>query len=172
MDQKALLSRLNWFYSLEVTQVDSYLAQSKAVHDPYIAVGLKRLALIEQGHVDNLSGMIIGLGAKPSMLGDVLSPIIGTAMGKILGTADVATMLEVNIKIEAKAAVDYQHLIRELEVGGHDHALIQTLQYNMLDEDLHSSWCAHVITRLDNPSWPLSPVLSGETKTRAILPRE
>lgn len=164
MDQKTLLSRLNWFYSLEVTQVDNYLAQSKALEDSYIATGIERIALLEQEHVNNLSAIIINLGAKPSMLGDMLSPIIGTALGKVLGTTDVATMLKANIKIEAKAATDYQKLIRELEAGDHDQGMLKTLQYNMTDEDLHSSWFAHVIEQLENPAWPLSPVLAGQTR--------
>lgn len=161
MDQKTLLSRLNWFYSLEVTQVDSYLAQSKAVSDTYIATGLERVAQIEQGHVDNISSMIINLGGKPSLLGDVLSPILGTALGKVLGTTDVATMLNANIKIEAKAVTDYQQLIRDLTSGEHEHGMVKTLQYNLTDEDLHSSWFAHVIEQLGHPVWPLSPVLAG-----------
>lgn len=163
MDSKTLLSRLNWFYSLEVTQVDNYLAQSRAVSDPYVSAGLERVALIEQGHVENLSSMIINLGARPSMLGDVLSPIIGTALGRVLGTTDVATMLKANIKIEAKAATDYQKLIHDLMSDEHDQGMVKTLQYNMTDEDLHSSWFAHVIGQLDDPTWPLSPVLAGQT---------
>ncbi|MFZ5640551.1 MAG: ferritin-like domain-containing protein [Bacillota bacterium] len=162
MDLKKLLSRLNWFYSLEVTQVDNYLAQSKAVDDPYIAAGLERIALLEQEHVNNLSGIIISLGAKPSIISDILSPLFGTAMGKVLGTTDVALMLQTNIKIEAKAATDYYKLIRELESGNYDQGMLRTLQYNMVDEDFHSSWFAHVLERPDNRSWPMSPVLAGQ----------
>lgn len=163
MELKKLLARLNWFYSLEVTQVDNYLAQSKAVDDLYIATGLERIALLEQEHVNNISGIILYLGAKPSIVGDVLSPLFGTAMGKILATTDVATMLEANIKIEAKAAADYQKLIRELEAGNHDRGLIKTMQYNMTDEDLHTSWFIHVIEQMDTRPWPLSPVLAVQT---------
>lgn len=163
MDQKTLLSRLNWFYSLEVTQVDNYLMQSKAIADPYISTGLERVALIEQGHVDNISKMIIALGGKPSMAGELLSPLLGTVMGKALGWTDVATMLKANIRIEAKAVTDYQKLIDEMTWAGHDRGMVKTLQYNLTDEDLHSSWFAQVIEQLQaNRAWPLSPALAGQ----------
>jgi bacterioferritin len=164
LELKKLLAKLNWFYSLEVTQVDNYLAQSKTVDDPYIATGLERIALLEQEHVNNLSGIIISLGAKPSIISDVLSPLFGTAMGKVLGTTDLALMLQTNIKIEARATTDYDKLIRELEAGNYDQGMLRTLQYNMIDEDLHSSWFAHVMERLDNRSWPMSPVLAGHIR--------
>ena len=160
MELKKLLAKLNWFYSLEVTQVDNYLAQSKAVDDPYIAAGLERIALLEQEHVNNLSEIIIGLGAKPGIISDILSPLFGTAMGKLLGTTDIASMLQTNIKIEAKAATDYYKLLRELESGDNDRGMLRTLQHNMVDEDFHSSWFAHVLEQLENRSWPMSPVLA------------
>ncbi|MCL4425867.1 MAG: ferritin-like domain-containing protein [Firmicutes bacterium] len=160
MDQEELLSRLNWFYSLELTQVDNYLAQSRAVDDPYVATGLERVASMEKGHADKISDLVIGSGGQPTRVGDVLSPILGAALGKFLGATDVATMLKTNIKIEAKAVTDYQKLIRELESDGYDPALLKSLQQNLVDEDLHSSWFAQVINGLPDRSWPLSPVLA------------
>lgn len=166
MDHKTLLGRLNWFYSLEVTQVDNYLAQSRAVDDPYIATGLERVALIEQGHVDNISKIIINLGSKPSMLGELLSPVLGTTLGKVLGTTDVVTILKANIKIEALAVTDYQKLIRELQSSEHDREILKTLQHTLLDEDLHTSWFAHVLELMDDSPWPLSPALAGKPRRR------
>ncbi|TLM98783.1 hypothetical protein FDZ73_22925 [bacterium] len=68
-----------------------------------------------------------------------------------------------NIKIEAKAETDYNELIRELESGNYDRSLLRTLQQNMVDEDLHSSWFAHVIEYLHDRPWPMSPVLAGQS---------
>lgn len=162
MEKKELLRKLNWFYSLEVTQVDNYLAQSKAVEDSYIALGLERVAIIEQSHVDNISSLILSMGFKPTIIGDILSLMVGTTMGKVLGITDVAYMLRTDIKIEAKAVTDYNNLIRELESEKADPYFVRTLKYNMVDEDIHSSWFAQVIEHLEPPAWPLSPELAKE----------
>ena len=36
MNKKELIARLNWFYSLELQQVDLYTAQSKQMEDIYL----------------------------------------------------------------------------------------------------------------------------------------
>ncbi|NLO89796.1 MAG: ferritin-like domain-containing protein [Clostridia bacterium] len=161
MDEKSLVLRLNWFYSLEITQVENYLAQSRAVKDKYISAGLERVAAIEDGHVDNIRNLIVGLGGKPKIISDVIFPILGSAAGKILSFPDVASMMKKNIAVEAKAVQDYQELINKLGEQNEKYLhLIQTLKYNLMDEDLHTSWFYQIFQYHQNPSWPLSPELN------------
>lgn len=54
MNERELVAKLNWFYSLELNQVDLYTAQARAVEDIYMARTFARIAAIEQQHVDNL----------------------------------------------------------------------------------------------------------------------
>lgn len=164
MEVNVLVRKLNWFYSLETTQVDNYLAQSKVAEDPYIISGLERIAILEQEHVDNISSIIIELGAKPTVWGDVISTLLGTALGKILGTTNLITMFKMNIKIEAKACQDYNQLINELMRDNNEQTIIKTLQYNLIDEDLHSSWFNHVIKYKEKRPWPLSVELAKKIK--------
>lgn len=168
MEDKDLTKKLNWFYSLEVTQVDNYLAQSKEVNDPYLVSGLQRVAFIEQEHVDGISNMIISLGAKPTLLGDIISPLLGTIMGKALGTTKLATMFKTNIMLEARAVSDYLKLIEKLKLDEKYQVLNKTLQFNLIDEDLHSSWFAQVIAKEEAASWPLSPVLAKEKELEKV----
>ena len=55
MDKETLISKLNWFYSLEINQVDLYMAQSKTFKGSYESVVFERTAYIEQQHVDNIT---------------------------------------------------------------------------------------------------------------------
>ena len=66
MEKEDLLSRLNWFYSLELNQVDLYTAQSKTFAGSYESLVFERTAVIEQQHVDNLAAKIRELGGKPT----------------------------------------------------------------------------------------------------------
>ena len=162
MKEKDLIRRLNWFYGLETTQVENYLAQSRAVKDKYISIGLERVAMIEEGHVDNIKMMIVGLGGKPSVASDVFFPVAGSAFGKVLSIPDIPGMMRANIRIEAMAVRDYQRLIDTLEnEGKYDH-LVQTLKYNLIDEDLHSAWFLEGIKYHESAAWPLSPQLFKE----------
>ncbi|HBT19785.1 MAG TPA: cytochrome B [Peptococcaceae bacterium] len=161
MDEKDLVLRLNWFFSLEITQVENYLAQSRAVKDEYISKGLERVASIEEGHADNIRSLIIGLGGKPKIISDVIFPILGSAAGKILSLPNVSSMMKKNIMVEAKAVQDYQELINKLEKHKEKYLhVIQTLKYNLIDEDLHSSWFYQITQHHNNPCWPLSPQLN------------
>ena len=57
MQLSEVISKLNWFYTLELNQVQVYSQQSKQVNDIYIQKILGRVAEIEQGHVDNISDL-------------------------------------------------------------------------------------------------------------------
>lgn len=158
MDKDKLLLRLNWFYSLELNQVDLYKSQSKAFKDEYSGLVFDRLSLIEQGHVENIGAKIKELGGKPTTIGDVLSPLIGHYAGKLIGSANLAEVLKINTMIEQKAMKDYKELIEDLKAsfyGSKD--LIKLLQQNFIDENLHTEWFKTKLSELQTVAFSLQP---------------
>jgi bacterioferritin len=161
MDNEKLISRLNWFYSLELNQVDFYKSQSKAFSKEYAGLVFERLSSIEQNHVVKIGLKIKELGAKPTTIGDVLSPLIGHYAGRMMGTRDLAEVLKVNIMIEQKAMKDYRDLINTLKnsyLGTED--LIELLQNNFIDENLHTEWFKTKLSELQTSEFTLSRILS------------
>lgn len=140
LQRDALLARLDWFYTLEINQVNLYLAQASKAPDIYLAKTLERVAVIEQRHVDNISTAIRELGGSPTWLGDVISPLLGNMAGSLSGTLGPPALLSIDIKLEEKAMHDYKKLI--LLVGDHQ-SLFDTLWANLIDEDLHTAWFAN-----------------------------
>ncbi len=141
MDKKDLISKLNWFYSLELNQVDLYNAQSKTFRKTYPGLVFERSAFIEQQHVDNIGEKIKELGGKPSLIGDILSPLIGRAAGELVSLTGLEDTLTVNILIEQKAMNDYKDLLRRLNSDNcQNKELIKILQHNYVDEHLHTEW--------------------------------
>lgn len=141
MDMDTLISKLNWFYSLELNQVDLYYAQSKAFKGRYSGIVFERCAYIEQNHVDNIGGKIKELGGKPTVLGDIISPLIGKVAGEVISMAGLEDTLAINIMIEQKAMKDYYDLIEKLHQENYDDKeLIKILQHNFVDEHLHTEW--------------------------------
>ncbi|NLC42802.1 MAG: ferritin-like domain-containing protein [Clostridiales bacterium] len=142
MEREKLISRLNWFYALEVTQVDNYISQAKMIKDKYISKALVRFASIEQEHVDNIAEYIKGLGSEPTQSRDVISSYLGKLVGNITPTTGIINMLRINVAVEQKAKADYKKLIDEVK----DKKLLDTLWANFIDEDLHTAW---MIERID-----------------------
>ncbi|MDP4126231.1 MAG: ferritin-like domain-containing protein [Bacillota bacterium] len=141
MDVDKLISKLNWFYSLELNQVDFYNAQSKAFKGRYSSVVFERLTYIEQNHADRLGEKIKELGGKPTALGDIISPIIGKIAGELLSMTGLEDTLAVNIIIEQKAMKDYNDLIDRLHQDKYsDQELTKLLQSNFVDEHFHTEW--------------------------------
>lgn len=140
MDKEGLLLKLNWFYTLELSQVDLYNSQSKAFSNSYIGLVFERIAYIEQQHVDNIAAKIKKMGGTPTKLGDVISPIVGSVFGKLFAISGLENVLKINILIEQKAMQDYKNLIQVLKSGHRDDELIKTLQFNLLDENFHTIW--------------------------------
>lgn len=141
MDKETLISKLNWFYSLELNQVDLYNAQSKAFKGSYAGLVFERCAYLEQNHVDNIGEKIKELGANPTVLGDIISPIIGKVAGGLISIAGLEDTLAANILIEQKAMNDYNDLIEKLyQAKNSDPELIKILQHNFVDEHLHTEW--------------------------------
>lgn len=145
MDKDALIVKLNWFYSLELQQVDIYTAQSKATEDIYLSKTLARIAVIEQQHVDNIAAEIRRMGREPTKLGDVIAPILGKASGILTGALGPKMLLKADITLEEKAMKDYKDLILR---AGDDPRLFKLLWDNLIDEDLHTAWFANKLKEL------------------------
>jgi bacterioferritin len=145
MPDNDLIAKLNWFYSLELEQVDLYTAQSKTIEDIYLSKTLARVAVIEQQHVDNIAAEIRRRGSEPTRLGDVIAPLVGKAMGELTGLFGPQMILKADIDIEEKAMKDYkQAIIQE----GKDPRIFTIFWDNLIDEDLHTAWFANKLTEL------------------------
>ncbi|MCL5058613.1 MAG: ferritin-like domain-containing protein [Actinobacteria bacterium] len=145
MVKAALIVKLNWFYSLELEQVDLYTAQSQATEDIYLSKTLARIAVIEQQHVDNIAGEIRRIGGEPTKLGDVIAPILGKTFGILTGALGPQMLLKADITLEEKAMKDYKDLILQ---AGDDPRLFKILWDNLIDEDLHTAWFANKLKEL------------------------
>lgn len=140
MTKEQLILKLNWFYTLELNQVDLYLSQSQTFKDAYLGLAFERIAYIEQQHVENIAEKIRELGGQPTKLGDILAPLIGKVAGKLLSLSGAENTLKINICIEERAIQDYYNLINSLEKGHQHKELLQVLKHNLVDEDLHIAW--------------------------------
>lgn len=145
MKERELLFKLNWFYSLELNQVDLYTAQAKSMEDIYLAKTFARIAAIEQQHVDNIAAEIRRRGAEPTMLGDIIFPILGKTAGALSGMLGPRAVLKIGIDLEEKAMKDYKDLIMRVN----DEKLFRVLWDNLIDEDLHTAWFANKLKELD-----------------------
>ncbi len=145
MDNKTIMLKLNWFYSLELSQVDLYTAQAHALEDIYLAKTFAKIAAIEQQHVDNLAREIERRGDKPIFLGDVISPLLGKTAGAISELMGLKLMLKIDITLEEKAMHDYKKMILHV---GNDRHLFDVLWDNLIDEDLHTAWFANKLKEL------------------------
>lgn len=144
MDEETLINKLNWFYSLELNQVDIYTAQSKSANDIYLSKVLARTAAIEQQHVNGIAAEIKKRGFTPTFLGDVLGPMLGTFAGTLSGATGPKAILELDIALETRAMRDYKNLI--IRVG--DESVFDLLWDNLIDEDLHTAWFANKLREL------------------------
>jgi bacterioferritin len=149
MEKEDLISRLNWFYSLELNQVDLYTAQSKTFEGSYESIVFERTAVIEQQHVDNLAAKIRELGGEPTSFGDVVAPILGKITGGLIAFAGVENTLKANILIERKAMQDYTDLINTVGAE-YGMELEKILQHNLVDEDVHTAWFTERLRDYDN----------------------
>lgn len=142
MNKKRLLIKLHWFYTLELNQVDLYMAQSKIFKNQDKKLGLffERIALIEQNHVDNIAKKIRELGGNPTRLGDIVAPNLGKIAGNTMGLSGVKIALKANRLLESKAISDYELLIKDLEKDNSHPELIKVLEHNLVDEHLHTAW--------------------------------
>lgn len=146
MNRKELLAKLNFFYSLELQQVDLYTAQSKQMDDIYLSRALARIAVIEQQHVDNIAAEIRKRDAEPTRLGEVVAPVMGLTAGTVTGILGPKVVLKAGITLEEKAMKDYKDFI--VRVG--EPALFDLLWDNLIDEDLHTAWFTNKLKELEH----------------------
>jgi len=149
VNKKQLMSNLNWFYSLELNQVDLYLAQSKAFKNNYESIIFERTAWVEQQHVENIGDKIKEFGQQPTKFGSIVSPLIGRIAGKIISLFGVEATLKANILIEHKAMQDYTNLINSVK-DEYGKELEKVLKANLVDEDLHTAWFTERLSDYDN----------------------
>ena len=145
MNKKDIIQKLNWFYSLEMNQVELYIAQSKSVNDIYFKKTLERVAMIEEQHVKNISEMIKQYGGTPTSVGELFAPLTGKIAGNIIGWSGLANLLKADIALEQKAMADYQDFILQL---GDEQDLFNLLWGNLIDEDLHTAWFSNKVQDL------------------------
>ncbi|HHU62673.1 MAG TPA: ferritin-like domain-containing protein [Clostridiales bacterium] len=138
MDVQNIINKLNWFYMLELMQVDSYINQSRLSKNPQICHALERFAYIEQQHANNIRHQLARFGAKPNPSATVIPPWIGRIVGKTAPAMGEFLMLRLNISIEQKAKSDYLKFID----GVRDPYLLKMLWSHYIDEDLHATWMA------------------------------
>lgn len=148
MNIEDIISKLNWFYSLELNQVDLYTSQSNSFKGTYHSQVFERISYIEQQHVDNIAEKIKDLGGTPSLLGNVLAPIIGSIGGKVVSLTGLEDTLKINILLEKKAKKDYKEFIHKIKTENHEKELLQLLKSNYIDEDLHSAWFKSYLTKI------------------------
>lgn len=141
MDRNDIITRLNWFYSLEINQVEIYKSQSERFQGEYAGHVFERVALIEEDHVENIAEKIRMLGGNPSALGEVVSPLIGMSIGALTSMTGLEKALFINMQIERKAMEHYKNLINEVLKSGEDPQgeLCKILHYNLVDEHLHNA---------------------------------
>lgn len=141
MDNDTLLKWLNWFYTLEIGQVDLYLNQAKETKDEYIAHVLLKVAEIEARHARVFREIIYKLGRKPLKIDALLSYITGFIPGKITPLFGTVNSFYYNYILETIAMADYKLLIKRVEpVSPLRRDLLEILMNNLVEEDLHRVW--------------------------------
>lgn len=143
MKLEHLVAKLNWFYSLETNQVDLYKTQSRDAGDPHLAAALLKFAEVEQGHVENIRGLINHLGARPTVLGEVMGELTGILAGKLSSIISWEKTLNFDIAIETKAISDYHALMKQVD----EPEIKDLLLRNMIDEELHTCWMKEFIAK-------------------------
>lgn len=136
MDKEHLVSKLNWFYSLEMNQIEMYKTQSREAGDMHLARALNKFARIEQDHVDKIRCLIEDMGEVPPLDWAAPGELAGHVAGMVTGLTDREKTLRFNIALERKAADDYWALIREVQ----DPEMKEVLWDNLINKEFHKSW--------------------------------
>ncbi len=149
MNREDLIAKLNWFYTLELNQVDWYRVQSGNFIGSYESIIFERTADIEQEHVDKIAYQIRKLDEIPTKLGDILSPILGKVAGSLVSISGIENVLKADILLEQKAMTDYTELINTIQ-DDYGAELKKILQHNLVDEDTHTAWFSMRLADYDN----------------------
>ncbi len=138
-DEKILLY-LQWFYTLELAQVDFYLTQAERSEDEYISHMLLHLIDKEIIHANRIKKHINLFNEFPTKLGSSLSQISGylSEFTVFFGTVN---MFLLNYNLETLAFDDYAGFLRKVDTNNRMRKeLVEDLFQNMMDEDLHRNW--------------------------------
>ncbi|MFW6035840.1 MAG: demethoxyubiquinone hydroxylase family protein [Halothermotrichaceae bacterium] len=141
MKDSTLIKWLNWFYTLEMGQVDLYLSQAKKSEDPYIAHVLLKVAEVEASHAELFSDILKRMGSRPYMIDSLLSYITGHIPGLITPITGTTNLFLYNYTLETIAIADYKMLLKKIEPVTDLHQdLINILMSNLIEEDFHRIW--------------------------------
>ncbi|MFW6287587.1 MAG: demethoxyubiquinone hydroxylase family protein [bacterium] len=141
MKDNTLIKWLNWFYTLEIGQVDLYLTQAKKSEDDYIAHVLLKVAETEARHAELFSDILNRMGTKPYKIDSLISYITGHIPGLITPLTGTANLFLYNYTLETIAIREYKNLIRSIDVKSDLHQdLVNILMSNLIEEDFHRIW--------------------------------
>lgn len=141
MNDSKLILWLNWFYTLEVGQVDLYLSQAKKSEDPYIANVLLKVAETEARHAELFSDILRRMGTKPNKVDALLSYIAGHIPGMVTPLTGTVNLFLYNYTLETIAMKDYKMLLKKVKPETDLHQdLINILISNLIEEDFHRIW--------------------------------
>lgn len=149
MNKDKLLKWLNWFYTLEMSQVELYLNQAKKSNDGYIANALLKVAESEAKHAEQFKDIIEKMGSKPLLIGKLASRIIGYIPGQITPLVGTVNLFLYNYTLETIAINDYKLLLNSLDMNSKlEYELATVLFKNMIEEDFHRVWFTESLKRL------------------------
>ncbi len=144
MDNVSLLAWLNWFYTLEVSQVHLYLNQAKSSknnNNDYIAHVLLKVAEIEAEHAVNFEKIFKKLDTEPASINSLFSYLTGSIPGKLTSGLETANFFYYNYLLETIAMDHYQKFINKIEPDSEFNSdLLELLLNNLIEEDLHRLW--------------------------------
>lgn len=140
MKDDLLLLALNWFYLLELTQVDFYLTQAKYSEDKYNTLVLLEMADSETVHANKVKGYIEHMGGFPTKIGKFLSHA-SKYIAKLTKYTTTANFFYVNYILESIAFSDYKKIIKAIEPENtFKKEMLNGLIKNLIDEDEHRNW--------------------------------
>lgn len=154
MKKNSLLNWLNWFYTLEVSQVHLYLNQARSSKNNsknYIARVLLKTAEIEAEHAINFDKIFKKLNTKPARINSLFSYLTGFIPGKFTPGLGTENFFYYNYTLETIAMDHYQKFINKLEPDNQLHSeLLELLVNNLIEEDLHRLWFKGMRQKLKN----------------------
>lgn len=141
MQRDILIKWLNWFYTLEMSQVELYLTQARHSNDDYLANVLLTLAATEIRHAESIKEIIIKLDSQVMLIDKLLSQIIGYIPGQVSPFIGKSNLYYYNYSLESIAVHDYKLFLKSLDFNSKiERDLAPLLLNNMIDEDLHRLW--------------------------------
>ncbi len=141
MNRNILLKWLNWFYTLEMSQVELYLNQAKQSNDTYLTGVLLNMAETETKHAKSIKEIIIKLDSQPMLVDKLLSQIIGLLPAQLFSIIGEYNLLWYNFTLESIAIHDYRFFLSFLDINSKiERELAVVLLNNMIEEDLHRHW--------------------------------